>query len=131
MNEEKISAGHEINRLIGMRVMGLPDKPYGQGMKCPDCGGEVDFRIRAWCYNCQTWFYGSYSDYSGLIEFTWKIVEKLHTEGYGITIDFTAWNSPYVKIRNTANTLADAVAQTVPLAICRAALALKAIEESR
>lgn len=54
----------------------------------------------------------------------WLVVEELHRRQLAVEIHYAYWNSPYVKIRTMAETVGDAVTETVPLAICRAALRL-------
>src|ERR1041385_2823213 len=75
---ERMEAGYELDKLIATQILGLPERHYGQGMKCPICSSGVDFRIRAWCSSCCEWFYSPYREYSSLIEFAWEVVEHLN-----------------------------------------------------
>jgi hypothetical protein len=49
--------------------------------------------------------------YSTSIEAAWKIVEWLREQGLGVIVDSAPWNHPWVRIRNTTTTIADAVGQ--------------------
>jgi hypothetical protein len=121
MDVDKVEAGHKLNHLIGTKIIGLPERTYGSGMRCPDCGGEVDFRMRAWCFSCAAWFYGAYSDYSSLIEFAWEVVEKMIERKYTWQADGRGGLSTFIFLDNGRIVGADTAAH-LPLAICRAAL---------
>ena len=121
--EQELKAGCELDARVAQQVLSLPHLEYGPGMKCPECGGEVDFRVRAWCFNCQGWFYSPYREYSTDIAAAWQVVEQF--KDYNMQLDGHGDGWTFHIFKDA--TCYEADAPTAPLAICRAAL--KATQE--
>lgn len=131
---DDLQAGHALDRLIAIEIMGLPERTYGRGMKCPECGGETDFRIRAWCFACCEWFYSPYREYSSLIDAAWEVVERLRPTHLfelhqaGSSLVWAAFQS-IEKEAAEISTDEGCYATEAPHAICLAALAAVSQEE--
>lgn len=119
--------GYELNAAVGQRIMGLPVLKFERGMKCPVCGGEVDFRLRAWCGSCCEWFYEPYRDYSGYIGAAQEVIDRLRTDGYHFTCNDRGGDPWWAEFANDDYTVGgQASGDTLEVAICRAGLNLMA-----
>lgn len=118
---ENMPAGNEIDKLIGEKVMGLcahewkfvpHDDDDGVYRICQKCHLEF-WGLRPPTYGCH---YGSYSTD---IAAAWEVVEKLRM--FVLPFGKTDWCS--TNTRNFRGAFENiGVADTAPLAICRAAL---------
>lgn len=119
---------YDVERRVAVEIMGLPDVPWGPDSKCP-YGHAMRFCIqRAWCCDCERWYYHPYKDYRDDLNDAMEAVEKMRERRMCITIMNQFGNDPRwfasfdfkdgQKIRE-----ASATDDSLPTAICRAALA--------
>lgn len=118
---ENMPAGREMDALIGEKVMGLCAHDW---KLVPH---EDDDGVCRICQKCHLEFWGlcpplygcHYGSYSTDISAAWEVVEKLRM--FVLPFGKTDWCS--TNIRNYRGAFENiAVADTAPLAICRAAL---------
>jgi hypothetical protein len=138
MNPEEIRnmpIGKEIDELIQICVFGKPVQAFCNETPCPYCGRKMRFcGQRSWCGECRKWRYSSVKNYSADITFAWEVVEKIKSWGEGWCPqiywddndglepgDWVVEFNKYWKLKNDYRHC-EAIADTAPLAICRAAL---------
>jgi len=115
-------AGREMDKWIAIHIMKLDDIPL-YGAPCPYCGSEMwHGKERSRCSSCNEWRYSPYKQYSDDIAAAWEVVEKLKLH-IGPTSN-EKQESWYASNRHNFNDpdLIIVIADTAPLAICRAAL---------
>ena len=123
-------AGREMDALVAEKVMGLPGMVLGADTRCPITGGEMRMGVsRAWCFDCHEWHHSPYKEYSIDISAAWEVVEKMRANGCGFsTSDYggfrKGWSVTFYNRHGDAPATYEA--ETLPIAICRAAL--KAVE---
>jgi hypothetical protein len=127
MNKDEIKnmpAGKEMDALIAIEVMGLPDRPM-YGNSCAYCGSEMWHGVeRSWCSVCEEWRYSAYKEYSDGIEEAWEVVEKLCNESGCDVVKVCKRDPELLRGEWSCNFGRgyEAFGDTAPLAICRAAL---------
>jgi hypothetical protein len=118
---DKMEAGREMDALIAEKVMGLNVKPIFRPKN------ELKFMPGfVWHYE-DTWEYPEIKDYSTEIAEAWEVVEKLklwiwRDEQGNICSGKPEYDDYYNKDRIDTAMKHSAIAETAPLAICRAAL---------
>lgn len=121
----QLNAGPEMDRLVAIQVMGLPERTLDDS--CPNCDGEMrNCGARARCFNCDEWIHSPYREYSTDIEQAWLVIEKLlpdfepgifHDSRWGCVFRRRGTENRYMAMCQIPADHDDA-----PLAICRAAL---------
>lgn len=121
INPAEMPAGRELDGLVAERVMGrCPHREQRRyvhqsdtGFECVACGKDVYGRE-----NCPA--------YSTSIEAAWQVVEKLKADGWWIAVEHEAPDDPErawgACLSPNPHLPVWEMAETAPLAICRAAL---------
>jgi hypothetical protein len=117
-------AGREMDKLIAIEIFKLPEIELDDA-NCPYCGEEMwHGQYRARCTNCNEWRYSPYKEYSSEIADAWEVVEKMQGDWWKMEfltgIHVAEFEKPNMKCED--QTYHEAQADTMPLAICRAAL---------
>lgn len=110
-------AGRELDAIVASRVMGWASADVDTAMLC--ASGSI-----AACSEMTT---GHVPDYSTDIAAAWLVVERIHEHGHAITVErwlgnpeLGKWSAAFT-LENGHDT-GQCVAESAPLAICRAAL---------
>jgi len=127
-------AGVTLDWHIAHFVMGLPSKELSaEDCPCAYCGNQMRYcGARSWCSECHEWRYTAYKDYSDDLVSAWEVVKKLE-DGQPETLcnisrisengqrDGLEWHC-HLRCIDGKSSYFYGIADTVPLAICRAAL---------
>lgn len=116
----ELNAGRELDALVAERVMGLTSfKHDGYDGECAKCGFEWDPHRGGPGTACPI-----PDPYSTDIAAAWEVVEKLCASGKGFTLEHPGFSpgTPDIHVFASFGMSPYMVAETAPLAICRAAL---------
>lgn len=125
---DKMEAGHELDKLVAELVMGCTVRVGDGGWyycSCPEIKHKPPHGDR----KARRPIVGAIKEYSENIKAAWQVVETMSAIGFDMTISTCNDGDGYhCRIATDAGTpsfwreIADEVEDTVPLAICRAAL---------
>lgn len=120
---------YEIERRIAVEVMGLPEQPWGQNTPCPYCNSVGRYcGGRSWCSNCTEWYYHGYKNYRDSFDDAMEVVEKMRADGWSFACTLYEGKLPYASFcKGTAASSKNAEAESLPEAICQAALKAVAV----
>lgn len=150
---ENEPAGIQIDAWVAEHVMKIEPIVWDENTEdyyCPYCKDRMRFcGERSWCSTCSEWRYSPYKEYSSDIISAWEIIEKIHKDGWGIELSDTRLD-PDVENRGwwyelnryddptavmegkqfaTHYYKLDGSAETIELAICRAALITTIVDD--
>jgi hypothetical protein len=139
----------ELDERVAREVMGLPAVPWDDKTPCPYCGVVMRYcGQRSRCTDCSEWRYSAYKEYSDDIACAWEVVDKMRTIGHPCGFSVVVGTNGMASQQNGAKFYEgwrgaghsifdaephkgfDAVAETVPRAICLAALKAVADRDS-
>lgn len=124
-----MEAGRELDALVAEKVMGLIVPEWGEETPCPYCGSEMRYcGTRSRCSTCQEWRHSRYKEYSTDIAAAWEVVEQFAGKAYIGMARSTHFQDWKVVISDRYRTY-EVEAETIPLAICLAALRAKGIKD--
>lgn len=115
-------SGRELDAAVAEKVMGWTRNPHYKDITMP---------ILDMCFEWDACGYGSndLARYSESIEAAMQVVEKMRERGHSVQINgFRRWGVTFVLESDAAPTVRPCGGPSLPLAICRAALAVLGVK---